>query len=115
MISERGPDTKRHVPSYRSGCFYRRIEDCCWACYFRMIWETSDPEFRDATRGAERYSIIGTELDVPVINRITGDESVEYRRGEVTNVIDMADDDSAIVAIELETGEEVTVGVQSMQ
>lgn len=112
MIGERGPDGKRHVPSYRSGCYYRREEDCCWVCYFRLIWEGSDPELREANRAVRPGSIVGLELDVPVIDRIRENEPIDYQRGEITDVFSVRDGDSAVVAVELETGEEVALGVR---
>jgi hypothetical protein len=29
---------RRHVPSQRPGCYYERIEDCCWLCLARFAW-----------------------------------------------------------------------------
>jgi hypothetical protein len=29
-------DDRRHFPRQRSGCYYERLEDCCWLCVGRF-------------------------------------------------------------------------------
>jgi hypothetical protein len=32
-----GPiDDRRHFPQQRKGCYYERVEDCCWLCMVRL-------------------------------------------------------------------------------
>lgn len=32
-----GPvDERRHFPRQRKGCYYERVEDCCWLCVVRF-------------------------------------------------------------------------------
>lgn len=26
-----------HVPSFRNGCYYGRLADCCWLCLLRLV------------------------------------------------------------------------------
>ncbi|MFC4987697.1 hypothetical protein [Saliphagus infecundisoli] len=34
---ERDDRGRLHVPRYRVGCYYGRMEDCCWACMLRLL------------------------------------------------------------------------------
>ncbi|KPN32311.1 hypothetical protein SY89_03079 [Halolamina pelagica] len=27
----------RHFPAEQNGCYYGRVADCCWLCYFRLL------------------------------------------------------------------------------
>ncbi|PSP62422.1 hypothetical protein BRC77_09985 [Halobacteriales archaeon QH_8_64_26] len=29
-------EDRRHFPQQRSGCYYERLEDCCWLCLGRF-------------------------------------------------------------------------------
>lgn len=29
-------DDRRHFPRQRKGCYYERVEDCCWLCMVRF-------------------------------------------------------------------------------
>lgn len=82
-------------------------------CYLRFVWRRSDPELHEANHGAD--SIVGTEFDVPVIDRRSENECVEYHRGRVTDVLTVSEDDSAVVAVELETGERIAFECQSVR
>lgn len=115
MIGERGPGDKRHVPSYRTGCYYNREEDCCWLCFIRLIRRSSDPAVQQANLAAHPRSLVGAELEIPAINRVTEGTQIDHQPGTVTEIIDVTDEESAIVTVELETGEKVAVGVESIQ
>ena len=26
-----------HLPAERDGCYYQRVDDCCWLCLLRML------------------------------------------------------------------------------
>jgi hypothetical protein len=104
MIGEPGPQHERHLPSYRDGCYYDRVEDCCWICYLRLIWRASEPDVQEANRAARARSTEGAEQGGSARSRL-GEHPADRRRGEEPGVVDTTDDASTTVA-ELEPGEE---------
>lgn len=113
MIGESGPEHERHIPSYRDGCYYERVEDCCWICYLRLIWRASEPDVHEANRAARPRSTAETGHGAPA--RVRPEErSIERRRGEEGDVVDTTDDGSGTVGAELEAGEGVEMDVRSM-
>ena len=104
---ERGPADRLHVPSFRNGCYYNRLVDCCWLCYGRLLWaQTQIP------REEEGQEIVGTTVEIPALHNIDEDTSVEHVEGEITDVLTTTDT-TRIVTIELETEDEITLGMDA--
>lgn len=103
---ERGPLGMVHVPSHRNGCYYHRVEDCCWVCYWRIVWALSRSAREEAAEG-----LVGRTIEVPSLHAIDDVESIEHVEGEITDVFTTTDAPQ-IVTVELETGDEITLGVR---
>lgn len=110
MIGESGPEHERHLPSYRDGCYYGRVEDCCWICYWRLIWQASEPDVQEANRAARSHPTRTFEHEVSTRARPEA-HSADGRREETVDIVDTTDDASATVA-ELEPGEGVEMDVR---
>lgn len=107
MALERGPEGRLHVPSYRDGCYYNRLTDCCFVCLFRI--GTSSPispvkqRLKDARQLAD-HDLIGEELVVPTVCEDCPDTAYEYVKGRVSAVHTLSGEKPDIVSIKLKTG-----------
>ncbi|WP_331235668.1 hypothetical protein [Natronorarus salvus] len=61
---ERGPDGRRHFPSYRPGCYHGRVEDCCLLCYLRQVGRLVT---RPVGRPADERPTVGRSADRTVM------------------------------------------------
>lgn len=108
MVGERGPAGKRHVPEYRSGCYRKRIVECCWLCMGRLLaTQTLGSAEYSIKRTAEEHDLIGTEVVLPTLP-VAEDEPPEHRTGEVVEVYELTDHPT-LFGIRLETGEKLVL------
>ncbi|WP_122087911.1 hypothetical protein [Halalkalicoccus subterraneus] len=114
MIGERGPEDKLHLPAYRGGCYYGRVDDCCLLCVGRVVMSHSAGVFRIGTKNAaaQTHELIGERVEIPIS---TGHEDggVERVSGEITDVFDLGDEPS-VLSVELDTGERLALSIKHL-
>ena len=52
-----GVDSRRHLPRLTSGCYYERLEDCCWLCTLRLVFDTIHRTADDSGETADRQRV----------------------------------------------------------
>lgn len=113
MVGEGGPDGKRHVPAYRTGCYHGRIERCCWLCVGRILGaRLHELLLRRPKPTPELHALVGTEIVVPVLHRVVDRETVEYLTGRITAVTE-SDDRPISFGVRLEDGEEIVITIRT--
>lgn len=108
MALERGPEGKRHAPTYRDGCYYGRMGDCCWMCLLRKIISPATLPVRYRFRNADtipEHRLVDEEILVPNIDLSSESFSIEYTPGTVTEVYSYTGDDINIVTVNIEEEE----------
>lgn len=105
---EQGPDDAFHVPAFRKGCYYQRIEDCCWVCFVRFILSSLRQPVSDESDGTPEHPIIGMSVRIPVIDQ--SDEIVTHAEGRVIDVY-QTESCPDIIAVELNNGSTISLGV----
>lgn len=112
MIGERGPEDELHLPAYRGGCYYGRLDDCCLLCVGRIVVSHLAGVTRIGTRNAavQTHELIGERVEIPIS---TGNEDghVERVSGEIIDVFDLGDEPS-VLSVELDSGERLALSVK---
>ncbi len=101
MVLKKGPQGKRHFPSYRNGCYYRRLSDCCWLCMVRLATDSTSPinyRIREANTTFE-HDFVGERLRVPNIGQGSNETPLEYIGGTVVEVHMLSGNDLDILTI----------------
>lgn len=108
MISQRGPDGKRHLPEHRPGCYYGRMEDCCALCAWRLVMGALP---RIGPDRSHRGEPVGTQVVVPTLRGRADRDAVDLVSGEVTEVHE-AERSRDSFAVRLDDGETLAITVE---
>lgn len=110
---ERGPQGKLHVPSYKDGCYYGRVEDSCWLCVIRVATGATTSPLRYRIRDAQSvpdHDLIGEKVTVPRVDDHSN--SLEQVAGTVVAVHTLSGDGLYVLTVETERIDSIHIEIR---
>lgn len=112
MLSEKGPDGDRHVPTHRAGCYYDRAGDCCLLCLCRTIGTLCLRAVGRLTAPTADEGLIGKRVTVP--DGRHPEQRPTSVEGKITEVRSTDRSEPVTVTVTIESGERVSATVNEI-